>query len=576
MRSRIVLLALVAFGCDGGPTPGEDGGPSCSTREVLCEDGRDDDCDGQMDCADSDCAASTLCRDCPAEDTAAACGNGTDDDCDEAVDCDDSDCAQNPVCGGAFVPPCDGVEGLGGNALELAELQFEATSDGLRATTTTDGLTVEIVVRTSTAGAGNLAEEPNGYLATCTHCILVTVGGRSYFPRSGTMTLTAIPIAPGEHLTGTVSGSFEEVTRAGAEVTPVLGGGCYPDQISFDGTLVASMVVSGRSARPAVATEGGLRQTGGGTPSTPRCGDGQCDNGEFGECTSDCECGPSTFTNECTDGALCPEGSSCVSRGRCACGTGQMGVNCSIGTRCDADPGTCAGTNWSCLDISRGCGNDIYALAVHCESGGYCPENSVCVDGGCACADGYEAVNCAGLRCSSANPCAYPNWYCRAIPPQVCGNGICESRESCAGCPGDCPCDSGCQACVTDADCSGVPCTARDCDGARACSTDANSQCGTIGGVGSCPALTNYATCTPGGDECGARATCLEVDGVGRCLQPCRGPEDCTASPGSSFDAGIYCSAAQYCVVSCASAGASCPSGGTCNPFSDSTYGYCW
>ncbi len=38
----------------GGPPPG-DAGPTCPAHETACTDGRDEDCDGQTDCADSDC-----------------------------------------------------------------------------------------------------------------------------------------------------------------------------------------------------------------------------------------------------------------------------------------------------------------------------------------------------------------------------------------------------------------------------------------------------------------------------------------------------------------------------------------
>ncbi len=71
--------------------------------ESLCGEGIDQDCDGAIDCADSDCAglacsltgrvcASSSCA-CPGGATETACGGGVDDDCDGAADCADTDCA---------------------------------------------------------------------------------------------------------------------------------------------------------------------------------------------------------------------------------------------------------------------------------------------------------------------------------------------------------------------------------------------------------------------------------------------------------------------------------------------------
>jgi len=54
-----------------------------------CDDGEDDDCDGLVDCADSQCAGSTYCEDCT---------NSMDDDDDTLIDCEDPDCSEYPAC----------------------------------------------------------------------------------------------------------------------------------------------------------------------------------------------------------------------------------------------------------------------------------------------------------------------------------------------------------------------------------------------------------------------------------------------------------------------------------------------
>ena len=57
----------------------------------ICDNNRDDDLDGQVDCDDSDCARHNACQ-------AEICGNGEDDDGDGAADCDDSDCEAEEAC----------------------------------------------------------------------------------------------------------------------------------------------------------------------------------------------------------------------------------------------------------------------------------------------------------------------------------------------------------------------------------------------------------------------------------------------------------------------------------------------
>ncbi|HEX4339329.1 MAG TPA: putative metal-binding motif-containing protein [Polyangiaceae bacterium] len=78
-----------------------------------CDNRIDDDGDGYVDCADSDCTTTAQCKGCNNGKNAVpelgigACTNGIDDDCDGAVDCADSDCnaskAYPTEC-------CDGVD----------------------------------------------------------------------------------------------------------------------------------------------------------------------------------------------------------------------------------------------------------------------------------------------------------------------------------------------------------------------------------------------------------------------------------------------------------------------------------
>jgi hypothetical protein len=62
--------------------------------QEICWDGIDNDLDGPIDCADSDCASDPAC----ADPTPEVCDDGIDNDGDGAVDCLDADCASDPVC----------------------------------------------------------------------------------------------------------------------------------------------------------------------------------------------------------------------------------------------------------------------------------------------------------------------------------------------------------------------------------------------------------------------------------------------------------------------------------------------
>lgn len=71
--------------------------------ELLVPDGQSDDC-GAGGCGDGTCGPGESSCSCPADCGAppssetGLCANGTDDDCDGDVDCADADCATDPVC----------------------------------------------------------------------------------------------------------------------------------------------------------------------------------------------------------------------------------------------------------------------------------------------------------------------------------------------------------------------------------------------------------------------------------------------------------------------------------------------
>lgn len=59
--------------------------------EISCSDGADNDCDGAVDCSDSDCSADPVCDICiptHSKEKGTRCSDGIDNDCDGA----DPDC----------------------------------------------------------------------------------------------------------------------------------------------------------------------------------------------------------------------------------------------------------------------------------------------------------------------------------------------------------------------------------------------------------------------------------------------------------------------------------------------------
>ena len=105
-------------GCGEACVPTEDG------TELTCNDGNDNDCDGDFDCFDSDCALDDACVCVPQPEI---CDDGIDNDCDGLTDCDDPDCDLDPICILPGVPAND----LCLNAIELAcDETISGSTDG--------------------------------------------------------------------------------------------------------------------------------------------------------------------------------------------------------------------------------------------------------------------------------------------------------------------------------------------------------------------------------------------------------------------------------------------------------------
>jgi hypothetical protein len=121
--------------------------------EVVCNDGRDNNCDGAVDCFDASCAGQA-CQSATGEGVCNAnacvaqgctksedpsevsCGDGLDNDCDLAIDCEDSNCA-GQQCGGSPAVVCISgscTDGSTGYALEVTPARTRLPADGVAQT----------------------------------------------------------------------------------------------------------------------------------------------------------------------------------------------------------------------------------------------------------------------------------------------------------------------------------------------------------------------------------------------------------------------------------------------------------
>lgn len=89
---------------------------SCVPEDEVCDDGIDNDLDGRVDCIDPDCGDQIECQE--------ICNNGIDDDGDGFVDCEDPTCSGNhPACGEVCG---DSLDNDGDNLVDCADDDCDA------------------------------------------------------------------------------------------------------------------------------------------------------------------------------------------------------------------------------------------------------------------------------------------------------------------------------------------------------------------------------------------------------------------------------------------------------------------
>ncbi|MDA3864243.1 MAG: hypothetical protein PF689_10300 [Deltaproteobacteria bacterium] len=93
---RILICLFITVFLAHGCSPS---GKSTNDPEI-CDNEKDDDGDGDSDCADLECCSESYCADkpwCESSDVE-ICDNGIDDDGDENTDCNDIDCSDHENC----------------------------------------------------------------------------------------------------------------------------------------------------------------------------------------------------------------------------------------------------------------------------------------------------------------------------------------------------------------------------------------------------------------------------------------------------------------------------------------------
>jgi hypothetical protein len=109
--------------CNNGIDDDADGDIDCADSDCatdcieICDNGIDDDGDGAIDCADSDCVGTADCLE--------ICNNGIDDDLDGLTDCDDSECN---TAAGCFEICDNGIDDDSDGAIDCADSECAAAS----------------------------------------------------------------------------------------------------------------------------------------------------------------------------------------------------------------------------------------------------------------------------------------------------------------------------------------------------------------------------------------------------------------------------------------------------------------
>lgn len=394
--------------CGTGTERCVEGAPvGCSARAPAaeanegCFDGQDNDCDGTTDCADGDCDAElrpcgTACgggkeaclggamRPCDAPVPAREdCENQVDDDCDGKVDCQDSECdgtsvACSTACGTGSRVCQGGIRG------PCSARTPKASENGVDCNNKSDD---DCNSRTDCADPSCV-----GALRDCTaNCGGGTVvGSQQCGPDGGWRPCAAV-------CDGGVAGCIPAAAaESGATCDDLVDNDCdgKPDCSDPDCAGAARLVATacGTDTQQCV---GGLWMTSlrgcAGTCCGASCANLTSDPAHCGNCANACPAGQSCVSSTCCAGQAC--GSACCTASDCCAGACCPG----IGDKCVAG---------ACCPSTRTCGAACCPAGVACCSGRCCSLGEQCLNGACcgnAVCGGFCCPNagdiCVGNAC---------------------------------------------------------------------------------------------------------------------------------------------------------------------------------
>jgi hypothetical protein len=543
---RSILAVVLALAACGTNPPGSGG------REV-CDNGRDDNADGKIDCLDPTCFSNMRCSVALTED----CGNQTDDDGDGQVDCADSSC-DGAACGSGCLclngRPTTSMTGGGAGG---------GSSGGAAAGGSAGGSTAGGSAGGSTAGGSAGGSTAGGSAGGS------TAGGSTAGGSAGGS--TAGGSAGGSTAGGSAGGAAareqncaDNLDNDGDNATDCDDGDCAGITCGM-----GCRCVPGR--RTEVSCSDGQDNDG---DTLTDCADSDCvgvgteicNDGVDNTCDRAIDCGDSKCTNspQCTN---LPDGRPCLLPGQCAGGrcrteaaTGvpngmcTNALPCSVANQTGCNGGRCvmSGGVASCLPPCSGLGT---VGPTACRPGFFCVD----ADGVQSTADSTCRPACANdQECSGSGPGYGCNPWLK-----LCGSKDRGLAKYGAACTQDSQCEGG--TCLTDArffpngSCTGV--CRRDtanCAPDGACNTEPNindnfglcyRRCtGPNGSAGGCRTADNYK-CWPlfsGGPQAcsclGAGGPCLLGGASDCCSGLCNGLGTCECRAGLSG-----CSANREC-----------------------------
>ncbi len=425
------------------------------TTETTCNDGKDNDCDGKVDCSDPDCDAKScaafgkvcngaqqlcLCGGGGApEAVETTCNDGKDNDCDGTVDCADTSCVGPiaQVCG-TFGKTCQALNVCGcGATVEDCKTPGDDNCNGL---TNCE----EIACRPSGSGLG-AACDLSGH--TCSQ-ILAGASSCSVCSGNGGLVEAAEGSTGGASMT---CGDGKDNDCDGTMLLPSTD--CQdPDCNAKPCNLFGS--VCSASSKECLCPTNLKVETG-------LCGDGKDNDCDGKVDCADLDCQP---LGNVVAGACGANGFACTASGSCACsGNGGFAepageVSCNDGKDNDCDGlSDCADPDCRPVGNNPGKVCDVKGNTCSNPSGGVSSCNVCSGNGGqpqtaeFSCGDNKDNdcdgkvdcqdPGCGGLACSSdGRRCVVATGLCVCPGPEAggetsCGDGLdndCDGKVDCA------------------------------------------------------------------------------------------------------------------------------------------------